>query len=172
MKKTVLLFSLLLSLVFVGCTPYFTGIYGYGLKNESSVDTTVFCTDGRIFELKSGESIQFDMNYKDSVSLETTDRIKMTSKRFNKLDEVSELYTIIDKSFKYYEVYNLATFPIILVDKEGLIGDNYNDVYLLPSETSTKIKVYEGCSLNFILVKADKKDVVVSNAFISIKLAE
>lgn len=139
MKK---LLFILLPLLFISCNSgYFTGIYDYEFKNNSSVAVSFKVeNDNTTYTLQPKESIVITRYHNDDV-------IFLNNPRITTKEECETPYKyfyiyIENMHFVNMKFFNSSAYDIIVTEKSGMLGDNYNDYLIIPAGGIVTSKVY------------------------------
>lgn len=139
MKK---LLFILLPLLFISCNSgYFTGIYDYEFKNNSSVTVSFTIENNdKTYTLQPKESIVITRDYNDNYTFLNNPRI---TTREECKTPYKYFYVYIDDIYFYnIKLFNPTNYDIIIKEKNGLLGDNYNDTLIIPAGQTITSKVY------------------------------
>ena len=140
MNRIFAFISLFFVFLFSSCQPgYFTGIWDYDYINNSSVPVT-FAIGDEQYSLAAGEnititqehSLEYELLYKPRV-IGKTDCVK-THTLYNVYFE--------DMSYTNMKFFNFSNYDIIVTEKSGMLGDNYNDILLIQAGETVISKVY------------------------------
>lgn len=160
MKRFLILIITVLTF-FISCTNELNRKYDTTFINDSSIPVSfTIQNDDTIHSLQPSESCVLKKSEAETFELIDHPRVDI-----NEIPPAHQ-FTFVDMKYKTIKVYNTSDMTITLTEKNGLLGNKYNDSLVLASKEKSTFKLYTNNPKYIATTKIDNDTYNVSVDFL------